>query len=99
MRSWIVAIGAGALISGIVLYVITVFAVPIAYESGFFGDEPQACINGTAQQCADAHARLVVMRQIQPLAWFIAGFGVILLVLGLIMKPVAPVSQPETEHP
>ena len=99
MKSWIVAVGAGALLSGIALYVITVIAVPIAYSSGAFGDVPQACLTGSDQQCADAVARLNVMHQLQPLAWFIAGLGVVLLVLGVVMKPTAPPSQPGTLPP
>ncbi len=95
MRSWLVAIGVGALLSGIVFYVFTVVAVPVAYR-----DVPQVCITGPLpQECADAQARLSVMHQLQPLAWFIAGLGVVLLVLGVVLTPAAPSSPPDTGSP
>ena len=89
MRTWIAAIGAGALLSGIALYVVTVVAVPLGS-----GGQPQVCLADPSQECADAQARLSVMRQIQLLAWFVAGVGVILLVLGLVLRErAAPPSQ------
>ncbi len=82
MRKWIVAIGAGALLSGIALYVVTIVAVPVAYR-----DVPQVCVTSPSnpQECADAQARLSVMHGLQPLAWFIAGLGVVFIVLGLVL--------------
>ncbi len=95
MKSWIVAIGTGALLSGIALYVITILAVPVVSVPGF-GDVPQACTGSSPsqQECADARTRLPIMRQLQPLAWFIAALGVVFLVLGVVMKPTQPPSPP-----
>src|SRR3989442_2686091 len=69
-RQWLLAIGSGALLSGIALFAVTLAAVP---TTTIFGSEvPMACANGSSQQaCADATARLTVMKQIQPISWFI----------------------------
>jgi hypothetical protein len=84
-RQWILAIGAGALLSGMALYVITVAAVPTTMV---FGTEmPVACAYGSSSQsCADATARLAVMKQIQPISWFVASVGGVLLAYGGLQK-------------
>src|SRR2546430_13884042 len=73
-RQWILAIGSGALLSGIALFAVSLAAVP---TTTVFGTEvPMACVNGSSQQtCADATARLTVMKQIQPISWFITAVG------------------------
>src|SRR2546428_633485 len=78
-RQWLLAIGSGALLSGIALFAVTLAAVP---TTTIFGSEvPMACANGSSQQaCADATARLTVMKQIQPISWFITAVGAVLLV-------------------
>jgi len=80
-RKWIAAIGTCALLSGVVLYIVTIVAVPVGYRG-----IPQVCLDGTGsiQECSDARARLALMEQLQPLAWFIAGLGVVLIILGLL---------------
>src|SRR2546425_6072968 len=75
-RQWLLAIGSGALLSGIALFAVTLAAVP---TTTIFGSEvPMACANGSSQQaCAGATAPLTAMKQIQPISWFItAGGGV-----------------------
>src|SRR2546425_5352852 len=78
-RQWLLAIGSGALLSGIALFAVTLAAVP---TTTIFGSEvPMACANGSSQQaCADATARLTVMKQIQPISWFITAGGAVILV-------------------
>ena len=93
MRAWMAAIGAGALLSGIILYLFTVFAVPTV-DAWPFGSVPRDCLLGSSQACADAQARLTVFRQIQPLAWLIAGVGALLLTVGLATAPVPPPRRP-----
>src|SRR2546425_13157299 len=77
-RQWLLAIGSGALLSGIALFAVTLAAVP---TTTIFGSEvPMACANGSSQQaCADASARLTVMKQIQPISWFITAVGAVIL--------------------
>src|SRR2546426_12322881 len=78
-RQWILAIGSGALLSGIALFAVSLAAVPTTTVFGT--EEPMACFNGSSQQaCADATARLTVMKQIQPISWFITAAGGVLLV-------------------
>src|SRR3989441_8514347 len=88
-RQWLLAIGSGALLSGIALFAVTLAAVP---TTTIFGSEvPMACANGSSQQaCADATARLTVMKQIQPISWFItAVWAVIFVYTGLQKNPGA----------
>ena len=48
---------------------------------------PIACVDGsTAQACADARARLTVMKQIQPISLFIAAVGAVILAFGAMQK-------------
>ena len=84
-RQWDLAIGAGALLSGIALYAITIAAVPTTIV---FGTEvPVACVYGSSSQaCADATARFAIMKQIQPISLFVAGFGGVLMVYGALQK-------------
>src|SRR3989442_14448990 len=73
-RQWLLAIGSGALLSGIALFAVTLAAVP---TTTIFGSEvPMACANGSSQQaCADATAGLTVMKRIQPISWSITAVG------------------------
>ncbi len=94
MRSWIVAVGVGVLVFGIVMYLITVLAVPMVaprtnYDQQFAqnGVLPLACAQGSQQQCSDALSLLALMRQVQPLALFVGGLGVVLLGLGIVLEP------------
>src|SRR2546427_10555016 len=84
-RQWLLAIGSGALLSGIALFAVTLAAVP---TTTIFGSEvPMACANGSSQQaCADATARLTVMKQIQPISWFITAVGAVILVDTALQK-------------
>src|SRR2546430_15312470 len=84
-RQWILAIGSGALLSGIALLAVSLAAVP---TTTVFGTEvPMACVNGSSQQtCADATARLTVMKQIQPISWFITAGGGVVGVYGAVQK-------------
>src|SRR2546427_9317244 len=84
-RQWLLAIGSGALLSGIALFAVTLAAVP---TTTIFGSEvPMACANGSSQQaCADATARLTVMNQIQPISWFITAVGGVILVYTALQK-------------
>ncbi len=84
-RQWLLAIGSGALLSGIALFAVTLAAVP---TTTIFGSEvPMACANGSSQQaCADATARLTVMKQIQPISWFITAVGAVILVYTALQK-------------
>src|SRR3989475_5246178 len=100
-RQWLLAIGSGALLSGIALFAVTLAAVP---TTTIFGSEvPMACANGSSQQaCADATARLTVMKQIQPISWFITAVGGGVFVYtgppkneGARGENVAPQTQPE----
>src|SRR3989442_4665930 len=95
-RQWLLAIGSGALLSGIALFAVTLAAVP---TTTIFGSEvPMACANGSSQQaCADATARLTVMKQIQPISWFITAVGGVLLVYTAPQK--TEVSPGETVGP
>jgi hypothetical protein len=85
-RRWVLAVGAGALLSGIAFYVITVVAVPTTIV---FGTEmPVACAYGSSQQaCADATVRLVVLKQVQPIAWLIAGVGGVVMAYAALQRP------------
>jgi len=84
-RQWTLAIGSGVLLSGIALFAVTLAAVP---TTTVFGTEaPMACVNGSSQQaCADATARLTLMKQIQPISWFIAAVGAVILAYGVLQK-------------
>jgi len=84
-RQWLLAIGSGALLSGIALFAVSLAAVP---TTTVFGTEvPMACVNGSSQQtCADATARLTVMKQIQPISWFITAVGAVIVVYGALQK-------------
>ena len=84
-RQWTLAVGAGALLSGIALYVITLVAVPTTTVLGT--EVPVACVYGSASQtCADASARLAVMKQIQPISWFVVAIGVVVMAYGALQK-------------
>jgi len=93
MRPWIAAVGAGALLSGIILYLFTVLTVPTV-DAWPFGSVPRDCLLGSSQACADARARLSVFRQIQPLAFLIAGVGALLLTVGIATAPAPPLRRP-----
>src|SRR2546428_13716348 len=91
-RQWLLAIGSGALLSGIALFAVTLAAVP---TTTIFGSEvPMACANGSSQQaCADATARLTVMKQIQPISWFITAVRAVIFVYKAhLQTPTSPES-------
>lgn len=69
------------------------------YPQGLAEASLRHALSGTDQQGADAQARLSVMLSLQPLAWFIAGLGVVLLVLGIVLKPSVPPLQGEKQSP
>ncbi len=95
-RQWMLAVGAGALLAGIALYVFTLVAVPTTMVLG--SEMPTACVYGSSQQaCADAEARLAVMQEIQPISWFIAAVGGVVMVYAALSKPGAGrVKQPKS---
>ncbi len=78
MRTRIAAIGAGTLLSGIALYIITILAVPT----------PKTNYDVIVQQPV-----IQQLQQIGVLALFIAGVGLALLILGATLseaRPAAP---------
>jgi hypothetical protein len=94
MRAWLVAVGLAVLVSGVVLYVATVVAAPPAA----FG-EPVVCHNPTTSvaECRDAIACLDLMGQLQPIAYPVTAVGVVVLMLGIVLRRAAPPPRTSTE--
>ncbi len=97
-RQWMLAFGAGALLSGIALYVITLVAVPTTMVLG--SQVPTACVYGSSQQaCADATARLGIMQEIQPISWFVVAVGGVVMAYAALSKPATPGGADRVKQP